>query len=123
MGVPLALYTGLVASRIFAFYRARYRSVLWFYDLSGLLRQDFSNPHDFVWKLLQHGQPIAIELKAQGHDSASLAVSNVMHSFVAVAAQVCQVPPLKGQTAGLPRSRIPRTRGQNPTRSDAAHEH
>lgn len=91
IGAPMALYTGLVASRIFAFYQARYRAVLWLYHAPEFINGNFQSPHDIAWKLSHDVIPVVLELKALGHDRASLTVAQFSDELLNVTAAACGV--------------------------------
>jgi len=98
----LAIYTGLVASRIFAFYQLRYKSIIWLYELMDYFDENVPSPHDFQWKLTQRSYPTVLELKALGHDAAALKIGGIIQNLIEYTATACRVPITAGRIPDLP---------------------
>jgi hypothetical protein len=107
LGIPLALYTGLVASRVFAFFQARYRTMQWIVGAQNFFSRDFASPHDLNFALVAECHPIISELKALGHDKASLRVAGIWNEFIKVIAQTFRVAYDRPQIPNLPTEASP----------------
>lgn len=87
----LALYTGLVASRIFAFFQMRYKAVQWIFDLQELMTSAHLSPQAFSIALGRRTQPIIVEFRALGHIEASYMIADIFQRHLHQLATLCGV--------------------------------
>lgn len=92
LGLPLAIYAGLIASRIFAFYQVRAKAVHWMLGLGGFFREEFPSPHEFSVKLGQSTQGIMLELRAYGHEEAAQQIGVIFLLYLKECAKLVGVP-------------------------------
>ena len=102
VGVALAIYTGLIASRIFAFFQARYKAAIWVYALSDIFSEDGLGPHDFSIKLGKAVQPLMTEFRALGHENAVIQLGEIFSAYLGKIAQLLSVPMPKSQMPEFP---------------------
>lgn len=118
IGIPLAIYTGLVATRVFAFFQMRYRAVTWLYELKEVLepnkdrqtKEDFMRgtseqypgPHDFIMAVGQSALPLLVEIRALGHEKLRQHVAAVYSRFQSRAAELLHVPLLDNALPQFP---------------------
>ena len=92
VGFVLAIYTGLVATRVFAFFQLRAKAVSWVFELRDVLIEDHETPHDFSMKLGHATQGIILEFRSLGHDKADALIGSIFSAYLEKTAQVCGVP-------------------------------
>lgn len=92
IGFVLAIYTGLVATRVFAFFQLRAKAVSWVFELRDVLIEDHESPHDFSMKLGHATQGIMLEFRSLGHDKAAALIGSIFSAYLEKTAQVCGVP-------------------------------
>lgn len=78
-----SIYTGLVASRMYAFYQLRHRALVWYNRLPEVLSSVCDSPADLMRRFGTVSLPVISELKAMGHEKASLTVARLHHDIIA----------------------------------------
>lgn len=82
IGVALSIYTGLLASRLFAFFQVRGKSVNWLFDLGAFFGTDHQSPHDFSIKLGQATYGIMNEMRGLGHENAKQHMASIFRAYL-----------------------------------------
>lgn len=90
IGVLLSIYTGLVASRMFAFLQVRAKAVMWGVDIVGVLGSRYRTYGEFQNALIACSGVVA-ELASLGHYSASNLIHAEMDAYLRTAAAMCGV--------------------------------
>jgi hypothetical protein len=100
LGAALAIYTGLIATRVFAFFQLRARAVAWVFELRDVLIEEHETPHDFSMKLGHATQGIILEFRSLGHSKADALIGSIFSAYLEKMAQACSVPMPPGGVAG-----------------------
>lgn len=92
IGVLLAIYTGIIATRVFAFFQIRAKAVSWVFNLREVMVEDHASPHDFSMKLGQATQGIILEFRSLGHENAAALLGDIFKAYLLKTAEVCGIP-------------------------------
>ncbi len=105
IGLLLSIYTGLIASRIFAFFQVRAKAVTWIFELGAFFGEEYPSPHDFSIKLGQATFGIMLEMRGLGHERAKHKIGNMFKAYLRRCAELVRVP--------IPNSDLPEFPQQN----------
>lgn len=100
IGTVQAIYTGLIASRMYTFVQTRNRAAHWMLEVNQLFAAEYKSPHDFAWALTNAGTGMIMEFRAQGHEKAANHMSGILRYYLNIGAEITQTPI---PAEGLPR--------------------
>jgi hypothetical protein len=90
LGIPLSIYTGMVATRAFAFLQLRYRAAQWPITLSDTLKRAES-PHDAHIEMMHQIHALTFELRALGHTKAAWQVAQCFSNYTGLLCGIFRV--------------------------------
>lgn len=89
VGVLLSIYTGLVASRVFAFFQLRGRAIYWSVEIIGLMHERNQSYGEFALALLLKTAPLSADFTTHGHVAASKTILRISRKVNIEAASIC----------------------------------